>query len=147
MKYPAACCRQCSAAVLPLSEALVTPQGSHILHLTAAVPSSESALLRVEGHPNPGMAISGSDKERLRCLKLSKVYCQACNNDLGNVQRNLDKNGAILEKQWFFNTQGVGFCFSPTKDQPVVHALPGTENFVNLANGVGVEQVIEMLHR
>ena len=145
MQHPVVCCRQCGTAVLPLAEASVTPQGSEMLHLTAAVPSLDSQLVRLEDHHKPGMAFLGTAQERLRCLNFFKVCCQVCSSNLGDVQSILTKDGGIARKQWFLETRGVGFRLCSSSSLSRVRALSKMETFATFARRVGVERVIETM--
>ena len=138
--HPAACCRKCGTAVLPLAQAEVTVQTTHMMHLTANVPSAYDERLRVERHHDAGM--HGFGKQKVR--KLSKVYCRVCDNNLGNVQQ-MESNGRFQRPLWYIKTRGVGFRRCQADDASVVRILPLSENFCKFVTREGIANAIREL--
>ena len=111
--HPAACCRKCGTAVLPLAQAEVTIQTETSMHLTASVPSAYDERVRIELHHKAGL--HGSGKQKVR--KHYKIYCRVCDNNLGNVQQ-LESNRGFQRPLWFLKTRNVGFrrCKAPAAE-------------------------------
>jgi hypothetical protein len=136
--HPAACCRKCGTAVLPLAQAKVTVQPTHAMHLTADVPSAYDERVRIERHHQAGFY----RKAGLR--KISKVYCRVCDNNLGNVQQ-LWSDGRFERSLWFLKTRGVGFRRCQADDASVVRILPKAEGFHKFVTREGIANAIRAL--
>jgi hypothetical protein len=140
VNHPAACCRKCGTAVLPLAQAEVTVQTETSMHLTASVPSAYDERVRIELHHKPGL--QGSGKQKVR--KLSKVYCRVCDNNLGNVQQ-LWSEGRFERPLWFLKTRNVGFRRCQHDDASVVRILPLSQNFCKFVTREGIANAIREL--
>jgi len=140
VSYPAACCRKCGTAVLPLAQAEVTVQTPHMMHLTADVPSAYDERVRVELHHDAGL--HGSGKQRVR--KHYKIYCRVCDNNLGNVQQ-LVSNRGFQRPLWFLKTRQVGFRRCQSDDASVVRILPKAEGFYKFVMREGIANAIRAL--
>jgi hypothetical protein len=138
--HPAACCRRCGTAVLPLAQAKVTVQTKESLHLTASVPSADDERVRIERHHKP--VLQGSGKQTVR--KISKVYCRVCDNNLGNVQQLESKRGFQMPL-WFLKTRKVGFRQCQSDDASVVRILPAAEGFYKFVKQEGTANAIRAL--
>ena len=136
--HPAACCRKCGTAVLPLAQAEVTVQPTHAMHLTADVPSGYDERVRVERHHEAGV------HRRAGLRKISKVYCRVCDNNLGNVQQ-LWSEGRFERPLWFLKTRGVGFRRCQADDASVVRILPLSQNFCKFVTREGIANAIRAL--
>ena len=140
VNHPAACCRKCGTAVLPLAQAEVTVQTTHMMHLTANVPFAHDERVRVELHHKAGL--HGSGKQKVR--KLSKVYCRVCDNNLGNVQQ-MESNGRFQRPLWYIKTRNVGFRRCQADDASVVRFLPRAESFCKFVTREGIANAIRAL--
>tara|TARA_B110000211_G_scaffold37950_1_gene38324 strand:+ start:534 stop:1289 length:756 start_codon:yes stop_codon:yes gene_type:complete len=138
MEYPAACCRNCGVAVLPLSQAQVTFQKEHMYHITTGRPSVYADRVRVEPHHNAGL--HGHGKQQVR--KISKVYCLVCDNNLGNVQQVVQTNGRFHCPLWYLKTRGVGYRRCGADDASVVYILPPALTFSKFVEREGIANAI-----
>ena len=139
--HPAACCRRCGTAVLPLAQAEVTVQTPHMMHLTADVPSAYDERVRVELHHKAGL--HGFGKQKVR--KHYKIYCRVCDNNLGNVQQLESSNGGFQRPLWYIKTRGVGFRRCKADDAAVVRILPHALGFYKFVTREGIANAIHEL--
>ena len=138
--HPAACCRKCGTAVLPLAQAEVTIQTETSMHLTASVPSAYDERVRIELHHKAGM--HGSGKQKVR--KHYKIYCRVCDNNLGNVQQ-LESNRGFQRPLWFLKTRNVGFRRCQHDDASVVRILPPADSFYKFVTREGIANAIRAM--
>jgi hypothetical protein len=108
MKYPAACCRECGAAVCALDDlGVLRLEGSH---LTADEPAPTDPVT-LKPHHKAGL------NSHQHVDKIHKVNCRVCGYNLGNVQ-----SWETTDKIWCLKTLNVGFRRSAEDDKSVVCA-------------------------
>lgn len=119
--YPAVCCRHCGEAVLSLDETYECRDGG--VHVVTDKPDVNDERVVTGPHDEPG--------RYQRIIKVGKVRCRTCGNNLGNLQRLVSRRGEPQQSvKWYlkiaFGTEGVGVRASANDDVGRVRALVKT---------------------
>jgi|SaaInlV_125m_DNA_1040241.scaffolds.fasta_scaffold14513_3 hypothetical protein len=147
VRYPAACCRNCGAAVIWLGQVKleVAPEGKRGVHLTTCPPSKCDPCVRVQPHHDAGQHHSFGTVVN----KISKVYCQVCDHNLGNVQQFVERQECNTLKyhaeRWHLKTVNVGFRRCAADDASVVRVFKSSTPFTKFVRLVGAEDAIREL--
>ena len=94
--HPAACCRKCGTAVLPLAQAKVTVQTEQMMHLTADVPSAYDERVRVELHHKAGLHGFGQASDMKAFAPNAQLFSSV--NDWSHYY--IEKIQQVLDGTW-----------------------------------------------
>lgn len=146
VSYPAACCRNCGTAVVGLwqVEIVLSPEGKRGLHLTTGAPSKYDPRVRVQPHHDAGQHYSFGSLVN----KISKVHCQVCDHNLGNVQQFVERKGETPRyhaERWHLKTANVGFRRCAADDASVVRIFKHPTTLTKFVRLVGAKDCVREL--
>ena len=146
ISYPAACCRNCGTAVVGLWQVAIelSPEGKRGVHLTTGAPSMYDPHVRVQPHHDAGQHYSFGTLVN----KISKVYCQVCDHNLGNVQQFVERKRDTPRyhaERWHLKTSNVGFRRCAADDASVVRVFKSPMTLTKFVRLVGANDAVREL--
>lgn len=108
----------------------------------ACVPCDNKTVV-LQKHPTAGVCFQGV------CRKLGKVLCKQCDNNLGNIQQMLERDGTASKKQWYIKVksedlEGVGFRKQYDHNTSAVQAASPTILFTHVCRKYDLDGVWRM---